>query len=429
MTHELHSYSDSNIQLEYCSMKNKNACIILELYRGKLFSGIINDFINDAVRLFDIKIFSVKKPYKRTLTNLISSWMFTLYASENFDSVMDPFLPNNFIETESLELILKDLVKYDESLKDPDKLITTLLNNLKNNFTDKLKILETYKKSKYYQDNKNKYTIYKKEIIEKRDTYECRFYKFIIKLSFEIKDKKLIDILDYLLIPVNEYEKLKSFYHDKPEKMDELITIIIYRYQLLGSNNHQLGVKPDIMHKMKKDYNLSYECFASSINCTFNHYCSVYYDVERFFGSFGSFFNLTPISGTFGLNPPYQKEIIETSIIKALGHLEDADKEGSVLTFIITIPIWDCEGKKSMKEEFNNDLPQQNIDYGDFEIISTVKNSVYHKITRMIPKEKFTYIDHNHLLIKNKTIQNTYVIIISTNKEFDTSFISSYDFY
>ena len=47
----------------------------------------------------------------------------------------------------------------------------------------------------------------------------------------------------------------------------------------------------------------------------------------------------------------------------------------------------------------------------------------------MIPKEKFTYIDHNHLLVKNKTIQNTYVIVISTNDNFDPSFILSYDFY
>jgi predicted aldo/keto reductase-like oxidoreductase len=82
-----------------------------------------------------------------------------------------------------------------------------------------------------------------------------------------------------------------------------------------------------------------------------------------------------------------------------------------------------------MREEFNNELPQQNIDYGDFKIIDTIKKSKYHKITRMIPKEKFTYIDHNHLLIKNKTIQNTYVIIISTKKEFDTSFLLSYNFF
>jgi hypothetical protein len=429
MTYELHSYTDSNIELEYSNCFDKNINVVLELYRGKLFSCILNDFISESIKLLGTKIFSIKKPYKRTITNLISSWMFTLYASENFNPNLDPFLPNNFNEVSSLRLILKDLVKYDETINNSDELIEKLLLKLQDNFKDQLILLSKYKKSDYYQNNKNKYSIYKKEILDKREYGEFKFYKFIIKVNFEIKDKKLTDILDYLLIPVNEYTKLKSFYKDKDSLMDELILIIIYRYQLLGSNNHQLGVKPDIMKKMNIDYNLNYECFASSINCTFPHYCSVYYDIERFFGSFGSFFNLIPIKGTFGLNPPYQKEIIENSITKALYHLEESDKNNKELTFIITIPIWDNEGKKTMKEEFNNSLPQQNIDYGDFEIINTVKKSKYYKITRMIPKEKFTYIDHNHLLIKNKTIQNTYVIIISTKKEFDTNFILSYNFF
>jgi hypothetical protein len=44
----------------------------------------------------------------------------------------------------------------------------------------------------------------------------------------------------------------------------------------------------------------------------------------------------------------------------------------------------------------------------------------------MIPKEKFTYIDHNFELYKNKTIQNTYVIILS-NKEYIKK-LDTYDF-
>ena len=429
MTYELHSYTDSNIELEYSNSFDKNINVVLELYRGKLFSNILNDFILEATKLLGTKIFSIKKPYKRTITNLISSWMFTLYASDNFNPLLDPFLPNNFNEVNSLRLILQDLVKYDETINKPNELIENLLLKLQTNFNEQLILLNKYKKSDYYQNNKNKYSIYKKEIIDKRESGEFKFYKFIIKVNFDIKDKKLSDILDYLLIPISEYNKLKSFYTDKSTLMDELILIIIYRYQLLGSNNHQLGVKSDIMKKMNTDYNLNYECFASSINCTFNHYCSVYYDVERFFGSFGSFFNLIPIKGTFGLNPPYQKEIIENSITKALGHLSEADKNEKELTFIITIPIWDNEGKKTMKEEYNNQLPQQNIDYGNFEIIDTIKKSQYHKITRMIPKEKFTYIDHNHILVKNKTIQNTYVIIISSKKEFNINYLLNYDFF
>jgi hypothetical protein len=428
MSYELHSFNDNNIELEYVSYFNKSFNVILEIYRGKLFCYFLNEFINDATKLLGNKIFSVKKSHKRTITNLVSSWMFTLYASENFNPSIDPFFPNNFTEVDSLRLTLKDLVKYDETLKDTDALIEKLLNKLIKLFGEQLKLLESYKKSNYFNENKNKYSIYKKELIQNREYGNFKFYKYCLKLNFEIKDRKLSDILNNLLIPIDEYEKLKKNYKDKEGLMDELILIILFRYQLLGSNNHQLGVKSDIMKKMHEDYNLNYECFASAINCTFNHFCSVYYDIEKYFGSFGSFFNLTPIKGTFGLNPPYQKEIIESCITKSLAHLEESQKAEKDLTFIITIPIWDNEGKKAMKEEFNNELPQQNIDYGDFEIINVVKNSVYHKITRMISKENFTYIDHNYKLFKNKTIQNTYVIIISNKTDFDTSHLLSYDF-
>jgi hypothetical protein len=425
MSYELHSFIDNNIELEYVSYFNKGFNVILEVYRGKLFCYFLNEFINDATKILGNKIFCVKKSHKRTITNLVSSWMFTLYASENFNPSIDPFFPNNYTEVESLRLTLKDLVKYDETLKNTDTLIEKLLNKLIKLFGEQLKLLESYKKSHYFNENKNKYSIYKKELIQNREYGNFKFYKYCLKLNFEIKDRKLSDILNNLLIPIDEYEKLKKNYKDKEDLMDELILIILFRYQLLGSNNHQLGVKSDIMKQMNEDYNLNYECFASAINCTFSHFCSVYYDIEKYFGSFGSFFNLTPIKGTFGLNPPYQKEIIESCIIKSLAHLEESKKD---LTFIITIPIWDNEGKKIMKEEFNNELPQQNIDYGDFEIINVVKNSVYHKITRMISKENFTYVDHNYKLFKNKTIQNTYVIIISNKKDFDTSHLLGYNF-
>jgi hypothetical protein len=127
---------------------------------------------------------------------------------------------------------------------------------------------------------------------------------------------------------------------------------------------------------------------------------------------------MIPVKGTFGFNPPYQKDIIEVGINRLLTILDNAKDE---LTFIITIPIWDNEGKIL----FNNH--NQNIEYGDFDIIKVIKTSKYTKALRMIAKEEFTYIDHNFELYKNKTIQNTYVIILS-NKEINTDYLNLYKF-
>jgi predicted aldo/keto reductase-like oxidoreductase len=81
-----------------------------------------------------------------------------------------------------------------------------------------------------------------------------------------------------------------------------------------------------------------------------------------------------------------------------------------------------------MKQLFNNDLEKQNIDYGDFEIINVIKQSKYFKGLKMISKNSFTYVDHNFILFKNKTIQNTYVIILS-NDDISINLLLNYDFY
>ena len=107
---------------------------------------------------------------------------------------------------------LKDLVKYDTSLINTNTNIEILLNKLIKLYQEQLIILNNYKKSQYYLDNKNKYTVTMKEIIHKRENVDFKFYKYGIKISFEIKDKRLINILDNLLIPTDEFDKLKKNY-------------------------------------------------------------------------------------------------------------------------------------------------------------------------------------------------------------------------
>jgi hypothetical protein len=409
---------------------------ILELYRAKLYLVILKSFINDSIFYLGTKIFTVKKSVFRTLSNILSCWMFSLYI--NYDFSDDYFFPNNCENTNILENTLNDLIKYDLTIKEPKEKIKKILDNLKLIYKNQLGLLNEYKKSYIFQNTKNYYTINKTEIkLKKKDSFESSethnsdsmlnqqlFYKFNIQINFPIKDKKIINILNNIILPFNTYQKLLNKYKGPEKDFDKYIWSILFRYQLLGSNNHQLAVLPQIMNQLKKDYDLNFECFASSINCTFNNYCSLYYDLEKYFGSYGSFFNITPIKGTFGFNPPYQKDLIEIGITRLFNYLEDPLKK---LTFIITIPIWDNQGREEMKKLYNNELIQQNIDYGDFEIINKIRTCPYLKVIHMIPKEKFTYIDHNFELLKNKTIQNTYVIILS-NQDISGDKIKQYNY-
>jgi hypothetical protein len=427
------------------SLKNEYTDIpdlepILELFKGKIFSFLLKIFSNDCIDNFGPQIFSIKKSVSRTLTNMLSTWIFSLYIDYDFSS--DYFLPTNYHNTETLEIILRDMCKYDPNITNVDQKINKIITNLKKVYSNQLELLKEYMNSTIYCNNKNNYSIKKSLVtlkknksvdkpkfyqsvpIENNTTEENIFYKFDIKVKFVIKDKRLVNILNNILVPKKIYEKLASIYVGNMSDIDTYIWAILFRYQLLGSNNHQLAVLPSIMNHMKTDYDLNFECFASAINNTFNNYCSIYYDIERYFGSVGSFFNIIPKEGTFGFNPPYQKDVIELGITRLFTFMESAT---GPLTFFITIPIWDNEGRNVMKTLYDNELEKQNIDYGDFEIISKIKMSPYFKHMRMIPKEKFTYIDHNFELYKNKTIQNTYVIILS-NADIDITKFNGYDF-
>jgi phosphorylated CTD-interacting factor 1 len=400
--------------------KNKSTIDpILELYRGKIYCQIIKMFIHIVTQNLGTAIFSVKKSFPRTLTNLLSSWMFTLYAFESNDN--DPFFPDFFQNSEPLKITLLDFCKYEDKDKDYNVIVDMIISEFIEFLNIQIDILNKYKISPFYLNSKDNYQIIKKPFNQKRNEDSIAFYKFKIIVLFGIKDKRLVNILENILLPIDVYNKLKCNYTGNPKDMDTIIWIIIFRYQLLGSNNHQLGILPDIIDEMVIDYNLNFECFASSINSTLGNYCSIYYDLERFFGSKGNFFKIELTEGTYSFNPPYQKDIMDKGIKRLLVFLENSKNNNKNLTFIMTIPIWDKEGQKILNQ-------QNKIDYGDFEIIKDIKDSPYFIGLRLISKDEFTYLDHNFKLYKNKTIQNTYIIMLSTDVNIDFSKILKYQF-
>ena len=359
------------------------------------------------------KIFSIKKSYPRTITNLLSSWFFTLYSTYDFSE--DPFFPNNYENTKPLVDTLNDFVKYDPSIENKEEKINNIIISLKKVYKEAMNNLEEYRMSDYYNLKKDHYKVTKNVILQTRNDKKIIFYRFNITYPFKLRDKRQENIINNILIPKYIYDKLRNKYTGPEEKLNDYMWIIIYRYQLLGSNNNQLAVLPNILLKMKQDFGLDFECFASSINSTFNDYCSIYYDVEKYFGSKGNFFNLLPIEGTFGFNPPYQKNVMDSGIYKLIDFLDIASANDKKLSFIITIPIWDKIGRKIMKYSYPEKSKTPTIEYDDFEGIQELFKSEYFKAKLMIPKDKFTYLDHNFHLYKNVTIQHTYILVLSNS--------------
>ena len=165
---------------------------LLELHKGKLFSNILKVFINSCLEQFGTNIFSIKKSYSRTLTNILSGWMFSLYVDYDFSK--DYFFPTNYNNVETLVTILKDMCKYDSTIKNVDDKIEQVILKLKSTYSNELNNMEKYKNSNLFNYNKSNYTISRtKYINEKTNTV---FYKLTITIDYIIKDKRLLNILN-----------------------------------------------------------------------------------------------------------------------------------------------------------------------------------------------------------------------------------------
>ncbi len=400
--------------------QNDNLDINKEIYRGELYCCLLKSFTKSCLTNLNEEVFSHKKNYTRTITNLLASWFFTLY--QHCDFKLDPFFPSDY--TNNNDIIKRILIDYCSlyKIENIDTKINNIISDLYSSYDSLLNKLSEY------NINTNNINIYKSESTYDRNNKNILFYNFHISNNNNKICNKLTNIINNIMIPVEQYNEMKNRYHndfDNDNHMDKIIWIILFRYQLLSSNNNQLAVIPKVYNKMITDFGLSVECFASAINTSLNYFCSIYYDVEKYFGSIGNFFNIIPKKGVYSFNPPYQFDVISNGILKIINHMESTKEK---LAFIITIPIWDNEGKQIMLDnnmENNNNI----IKYNDFEIMNIIKKSPYFRGLRMISKDNFTYMDHNFYLFKNKTIQNTYVIVMSNYENDYIENINKINFY
>ncbi|ENN74743.1 hypothetical protein YQE_08681, partial [Dendroctonus ponderosae] len=125
------------------------------------------------------------------------------------------------------------------------------------------------------------------------------------------------------------------------------VWVMLKRYAtFLGVNPTPNNANPDIRDTqqslpvtafecLNKTFGVTFECFASPLNCYFRQYCSAFADCDSYFGSRGPFLNLKALSGSFQANPPYCEELMEAAVIHMEGLLDDTLEP---LSFIVLVP-------------------------------------------------------------------------------------------
>jgi hypothetical protein len=244
----------------------------------------------------------------------------------------------------------------------------------------------------------------------------AKIKKFMLSIPNNIQSIKTVDmIIVKKYDPKNEInfnlnkstiKRLqKKFTLDKKYFRNYLVSCII-RYAALGSGANQFMV--DLEYKKKlQEHGFNFECFASIFNHYFKYYCSMFYDLEKYFGSKGSFFALKIHSGKYMANPPYDEKLLYNMYNKIKNIVT---RESTNILFIMSIPEW-----KDFKLE-------KDIDTDNLYLAKKIKTEKFHNpynlslcaippyISYLFNNSNFTDVDQitsifstytNMLLIKN----------------------------
>ncbi|KAJ8964804.1 hypothetical protein NQ314_004611 [Rhamnusium bicolor] len=97
----------------------------------------------------------------------------------------------------------------------------------------------------------------------------------------------------------------------------------------------QQSLPVTVFECLNRTFGVTFECFASPLNCYFKQYCSAFADCDSYFGSRGSFLQLKAVSGSFEAHPPYSEELMEASVNHMERLLNDSPEP---LSFIVLMP-------------------------------------------------------------------------------------------
>uniref|UniRef100_A0A6C0CYR2 PCIF1 WW domain-containing protein n=1 Tax=viral metagenome TaxID=1070528 RepID=A0A6C0CYR2_9ZZZZ len=191
--------------------------------------------------------------------------------------------------------------------------------------------------------------------------------------------------------------------------IDLIIWCLLFRYKSLGYWGGIFGsIQPKYYNYFKKENNMEVEGFASFLNHTLDYYFGLFYDLEKYFGCLGNFYNAIFIKGIYLINPPYIIKHINKAIDNSVDNI---DKEK--VSFLFSLPVWDvgtrknlnyiCDGKKKITD-FKTEIK-----------ISKLKNNKYLKFSNIYCKSDFKYYDYLNEIFINYA--NTNILFLSNESK------------
>lgn len=126
---------------------------------------------------------------------------------------------------------------------------------------------------------------------------------------------------------------------------DTFFTVVFnmqLRYESLANfdQGNQGALPHDAFQVLREEFNVCHECFASPLNVctgaceqTFN---TLFQDTDKYFGSQGSFFEFWPMSGSYEVNPPFDKNSVQHTFQHICDIMQKDDGQLPLLFIVIT---------------------------------------------------------------------------------------------
>ena len=160
-------------------------------------------------------------------------------------------------------------------------------------------------------------------------------------------------------VHVAHYEKLQRLFDRASESnakggnqdatFEEVLFCVLCRYDMLQGAGLQASLPGGVLDVLLEHLDCRIECFASPLNCRNQNFGSAF-DLDRFFGSIGSFFTCNfDAGGCYQANPPFCEELIHGMCKKMDEDLQQTQKSKTALMFVIFVPVWkESKGYQSL---------------------------------------------------------------------------------
>uniref|UniRef100_A0A182Y9I3 Uncharacterized protein n=1 Tax=Anopheles stephensi TaxID=30069 RepID=A0A182Y9I3_ANOST len=203
---------------------------------------------------------------------------------------------------------------------------------------------------------------------------------------------------DTHVVNISHLQKLEQLYRYNcfdDKKFDFFIGrayCMLKRYAtFLGNNANPNQQEPELTQAslpavvfecLHHHFNVTFECFASPLNCYFRQYCSAFGDTDSFFGSRGSFLDFKPVAGSFQVNPPYCEELIDASLQHIDRLLTDS---ADALSFIVFLQEWKDPPLKCLSKIEDSPYKRKQV------VVMGMEHEYRHGLQHCIPKSEVNF--------------------------------------